>query len=546
MASDSSERSILLNRFADEFAERYRRGERPAVQEYVDRHPELADEIRELFPSRVVTEPVKDDRAEVTEPSTLSSSSSPGFIRWVRRHPITAMAGMLAPVLLLATVVSLIVDARLTRLSRLVAVAAEQERIARTDAEHAKERERTQSEQAERATKTAEAAAKTAEATAETAEAAAKTAEAATKAAEASRTQAIAALQNAEENFARARATVKDYLTAVSSDARLKAPALSPLRDRLLQSALGFYQRFLWERGTDPTLRREMAAIYENVGTIYRDFGQQQLADQSSAESLRLYEALAADAPDDREVQDCLARALYRQGQAERAIAIWERLVRPDDPRYQAKLGNAYSNAAFHFKNDPSQVLEFHRKALMIRERLVRLQPFDPEARLGLAASLNQIALQLKEDRNHEALVLFYKALEQGEAAYRLDPTDRLTTQFLVTQLEQVAARAKRAGETAEELAAHRRRIEVLDRRARDNSAVSGFDTELIQGYADFLDALREGRRWDEAAKVAAGCKNGSRRPPRRRRRSSRASGTSTWPCIPSPSPEARLRRPGR
>ncbi len=281
-------------------------------------------------------------------------------------------------------------------------------------------------------------------------------------------------------------------MSAVSSDPRLKAPALSTLRDRLLQSALGFYQQFLWERGTDPTLRRELAGVYENVGTIYRDFGQQQLADQSYAESLRLYEALSADAPDDREIQDSLAKALHRQGQDERAIAIWEKLVRPDDPRYHADLGTAYSNAAFHLKNDPAQVLDFHRKALMIRERLVRLLPFDPEARMGLAASLNQIALQLKGDRNHEALVLVRKALEQGEAAYRLDPTDGLTTRFLVTQLDQIATRAKRAGETEEELAAHRRRIEVLDRRARDNPAVSGFDTELVQEYADLLDALRE------------------------------------------------------
>ena len=275
------------------------------------------------------------------------------------------------------------------------------------------------------------------------------------------------------------------------------------MRDRLLRSALGFYQQFLWERGTDLALRRELAAVYENVGTIYRDLDQQQPADRSYAESLRLYESLAADAPDDRAIQDSLAKALYRRGQDERAIAIWEKLVRPDDPQYQADLGNAYNNAAVHFKNDQAQGLEFHRKALMIRERLVRLRPYDPDARLGLAASLNLIALQLKGDRNHQALVLFHKALEQGEAAYRLDPTGGHTTQFLITQLDHVATRAKRAGETEEELAAHRRRIEVLDRRARENPAVSGFDTDLVQGYAEFLDALREAGRWDEATKVA-------------------------------------------
>ncbi len=330
-----------------------------------------------------------------------------------------------------------------------------------------------------------------------------KTAEAAAKAAEAGRTRAIEALQQAEENFARTRTSVQEYLTAASSDARLKSPGLSPLRDRLLRSALGFYQQFLLERGTDPALHRELAAVYEKVGTLYRDLGQQPLADQSFAQSLRLYEALAADARDDREIQDRLAKALHRQGQNERAIAIWEKLVRPDDPRYQADLGNAYNDDAFHFKDDPAKFLEFLRKALMIRERLVRLRPHDPDARLGLATSLNQIALQLKEDRHHEALTLFHKALEQGEIAYRLDPSSEPTTRFLVTLLDQVATRAKASGLTEEELAAHRRRIEVLDRRARDNPGVAGFDADLVQGYADFLEALRDARRWDEAAKVA-------------------------------------------
>src|SRR5262245_1660730 len=41
---------------AEEFAERYRRGERPDVQEYVDRLPEMADEIREMFPALVEVE----------------------------------------------------------------------------------------------------------------------------------------------------------------------------------------------------------------------------------------------------------------------------------------------------------------------------------------------------------------------------------------------------------------------------------------------------------------------------------------------------------
>src|SRR5947207_5957794 len=68
MAADSSERFVLLNHLADEFAARYRRGERPSLQEYVDRHPGLADDIREFFPAMAEMEQVKEAREEVSEP----------------------------------------------------------------------------------------------------------------------------------------------------------------------------------------------------------------------------------------------------------------------------------------------------------------------------------------------------------------------------------------------------------------------------------------------------------------------------------------------
>jgi serine/threonine protein kinase/WD40 repeat protein len=46
----------LLNDLAHEFAERFRRGERPTLTEYTDRYPDLADQIRDLFPALVVME----------------------------------------------------------------------------------------------------------------------------------------------------------------------------------------------------------------------------------------------------------------------------------------------------------------------------------------------------------------------------------------------------------------------------------------------------------------------------------------------------------
>jgi serine/threonine protein kinase/WD40 repeat protein len=47
-----------IEELADDFVDRYRRGERPALTEYTTKYPELAERIRELFPTLVAIEEV--------------------------------------------------------------------------------------------------------------------------------------------------------------------------------------------------------------------------------------------------------------------------------------------------------------------------------------------------------------------------------------------------------------------------------------------------------------------------------------------------------
>src|SRR6516165_2662072 len=55
MATSPSGREPI-EKLAEEFVERYRRGERPSLAEYIARYPELADDIREVFPALVEME----------------------------------------------------------------------------------------------------------------------------------------------------------------------------------------------------------------------------------------------------------------------------------------------------------------------------------------------------------------------------------------------------------------------------------------------------------------------------------------------------------
>ncbi len=89
MSPSESEQYDLLDQLAEEFAARFRRGERPSLEEYTDRYPELADDIRELFPAMVRVEQAEegrfDEEREVKFPGPANSPERIGDYRIVGR-----------------------------------------------------------------------------------------------------------------------------------------------------------------------------------------------------------------------------------------------------------------------------------------------------------------------------------------------------------------------------------------------------------------------------------------------------------------------------
>src|SRR2546425_13167885 len=66
--SDVSSGREPLEKLAEEFAERFRRGERPVLTEYVQKYPELAEDIRDLFPALVEMEDLRPAGNQATGP----------------------------------------------------------------------------------------------------------------------------------------------------------------------------------------------------------------------------------------------------------------------------------------------------------------------------------------------------------------------------------------------------------------------------------------------------------------------------------------------
>jgi WD40 repeat protein/serine/threonine protein kinase len=66
-----------VEELAEAFLERYRRGERPSLSEYTRQYPELAGEIRELFPALVMMEEAGPGRAGPAPAARVTSSGPP-------------------------------------------------------------------------------------------------------------------------------------------------------------------------------------------------------------------------------------------------------------------------------------------------------------------------------------------------------------------------------------------------------------------------------------------------------------------------------------
>jgi len=75
-AAPSSDTDPLVE-LAEEYAERFRRGERPALTEYTDKYPDLAERIRKLFPALVVMEEFGSVAGPSTAPHANGASAPP-------------------------------------------------------------------------------------------------------------------------------------------------------------------------------------------------------------------------------------------------------------------------------------------------------------------------------------------------------------------------------------------------------------------------------------------------------------------------------------
>jgi serine/threonine-protein kinase len=326
---------------------------------------------------------------------------------------------------------------------------------------------------------------------------------------------------DAEASFAQARGAVDDYLTTVSEDTLLRSPlpGLQPLRRRLLEAALRYYQDFARRHADDRSVRADLAAAYARVGEITGEIGSRDEAIAALGRAADLYEALARSDRFGRVYRAERGRCLTRMGKLEadrgrngEAIALFRgaiELLEPiaaeqaPAPRPRADLAFAHHYLARYVVHALGRFEESERhlhRAIELGEALAAEYPDDPAYGTELSRSLNNLGEhQYRAGKLTEALVSAHRAIVLQQDLVRRLPEDAQLRHLLSITTRGQASLLKTLGRRQESERGYRESLEMIARVVADNPAVTEYRRVLATSHAElgqFLidwDALAEG-----------------------------------------------------
>jgi serine/threonine protein kinase/tetratricopeptide (TPR) repeat protein len=333
--------------------------------------------------------------------------------------------------------------------------------------------------------------------------------------AEAARDQAIAAEQQvarerdrAEEGFAQARAVVDQYLTQVSESQLLTAAGMQPLRRELLQSALQFYEGFLQQRGTDSTIKADLAAAQLRLRKVYEELGRTADAKSAINRARQLYQELLQQDPSNPDFRYGMARVHYYAGERPKAMEILEPLIQEYSERseYQLQLAETYNVLAIWGpkETDPAERLRLHQKALALKESLVVKHPENLEYRLGLVISLSNLAGILAGKNLSEASDMYRRTAEHAEFVQSRNPHLIQNGEILANCYVSMGNHALQQGQADAAIELYRKAADLLRKLAIANPTVPRVQGQLAHLASDLARWFRDRGQPDDAKYYAS------------------------------------------
>ena len=403
-------------------------------------------------------------------------------------------------------------------------------------------------------------------------------------------TDLAAANTKVEARFKLAREAIRSFQDGVNEDDMLKGEELKGLRNKLLRSAAGFYEKLekLLQGQTDRASRAILAQSYFELGELTEKIGIRPEALAVHRKALAIRRELATGPDADAAAKLDLARSLNVAGvlshyTGDSAGALWPSRRpatglrhwptprrRPDAARDVFGISDFRIGWLQSLTGKPAEGLESYRRALAIQRKLADDNPAVTEFRSRLADSYHNIGVvQSQTGQTAEALDSFRRALAIQQKLADDNPAVTRFRSDLAYSHNNIGLMQNLTGLPAEALESCCRALAIQRKLVDDYPAVTEFRNLLAisHNYIGFLQretghpaealdsfvrAWRSSRSWPtttprspgsaatwrKATTTSASC---SRRPAIRPRHSSRTAGpwrsAGSWPTSTPPSP---------
>jgi serine/threonine protein kinase len=320
--------------------------------------------------------------------------------------------------------------------------------------------------------------------------------------------------RQAEANFRKARRAVDDYYTRMSESTLLNHPTLEPLRKRLLQSAVAYYEEFVREHGHDPELQAELvAACFRITNMVYGlGMGEDWLA--PFEQGVAVMEDLMGKVPDLAALRSLRAgifrpMATYlptpRPAEALRALeksrAIWGALVRahPDVPGFKSDL--AFFQGMIGIirirQTQHAEAAQSLRHGCDLARQASAASPGTPHYRVMLGMGLALLHQELGElGSQREAEEVERRALEVTRKLAADFPDVPYYREVLAWSWDQFAHGWQCLGRLREEEEAWRQQLATYDQLTQAFPTVPRFRGRMLLGQQHLAELLwGDGRR---------------------------------------------------
>jgi non-specific serine/threonine protein kinase/serine/threonine-protein kinase len=235
--------------------------------------------------------------------------------------------------------------------------------------------------------------------------------------------------QRAERMFNDVRELANSFIFEIEQDIA-KLPGSTNVRGKLVSRATQYLDRLAHESANDPQLQRELATAYYKLGDVLGRPDAANLGDTAGSltsyrKALEMRERLAALNPQDEAMREVLAETYHRYsavlkvkgdyrgalGFDRKALTIREELLRrKPDNRRRLHLGESYTAVGGSLSQLGlwNEVLDFRGKALAIYRQVDQEDKSEASAR-GLAVAANRMASILSRAGDKQGAIRQYR-----------------------------------------------------------------------------------------------------------------------------------------